>query len=122
MSLSGMLKKQSKPLPYLLAIDIMHQIASGMCYLHDMHVAHLDLKPDNVLMRPNSVKEGKLNFGRYSVKVADYGTSNIDVPSKVNEEQHCYRVGTPRYMAPEIIDKILSHMQVYFKLMYGPLL
>ena len=62
MSLSGMLKKQSKPLSYLLAIDIMHQIASGMCYLHDMHVAHLDLKPDNVLMRPNSIERRKIEF------------------------------------------------------------
>jgi serine/threonine protein kinase len=108
MSLSGMLKKQSKPLSYLLAIDIMHQIASGMCYLHDMHVAHLDLKPDNVLMRPNSIEGGKLNSRRYLVKLADYGTSNIEVPSKVPKEQKCHRVGTPKYMAPEIIDQKLE--------------
>ena len=61
MSLSGMLNKQSKPLLYLFALDIMHQIASGKCYLHDMHVVHLELKPDNVLMRPSSIKGGKLN-------------------------------------------------------------
>jgi serine/threonine protein kinase len=107
-SLSGMLKKQLKPLSYLVAIDIMHQIASGMCYLHDMHVAHRDLKPDNVLMRPNSMEGGKLNCRRYSVKLVDYGTSNIDVPSKVSKEQHYYRVGTPKYMALEIIDKDLG--------------
>jgi serine/threonine protein kinase len=108
MSLSGMLKKQSEPLSYLLAIDIMHQIASGMCYLHDMHVAHLDLKPDNVLMRPNSIEGGKLNSSRFLVKLADYGISNIEVPSKVPKEQECYCVGTPKYMAPEIIDRKLE--------------
>jgi serine/threonine protein kinase len=92
----------------------MHQIASGMCYLHDMHVAHLDLKLDNVLMTPNSVEEGKSNCGRYSVKVADYSTSNIDVPSKVNEKQHFKRVGTPKYMAPEIIRQNLeSHASLF---------
>jgi serine/threonine protein kinase len=109
MSLSGMLRKQSKkPLSYLLAIDIMHQIASGMYYLHDMHVAHLDLKPDNVLMRPNSIKGGNLNSRHYSVKLADYGTSNIEVKSKVFEEEDCYCVGTTKYMAPEIIRKKLE--------------
>jgi serine/threonine protein kinase len=114
MSLSGMLKKQSEPLSYLLAIDIMHQIASGVCYLHDMHVAHLDLKPDNVLMKPNSITRGKLNFVRYLVKLADYGTSNIEVPSKILEEQKCYRVGTTKYMAPEIIQqKLESHASLF---------
>jgi serine/threonine protein kinase len=108
MSLSGMLRKQSKPLSYLLAIDIMHQIASGMHYLHDMHVAHLDLKPENVLMKPNSIEGGNLNSRRYSVKLADYGTSNIDVQSNVSKEEDCYQVGTPKYMAPEIIRKKLE--------------
>jgi hypothetical protein len=69
MSLSGMLKKQSKPLSYLLAIDIMLQIANGMFYLHDMHVAHLDLKPDNVLMRSNSIGGRKLNPSRFFCEV-----------------------------------------------------
>jgi serine/threonine protein kinase len=114
MSLSGMLKKQSKPLSYLFAIDIMHQIASGMCYLHDMHVAHLDLKPDNVLMKPNSTTRGKLDFVRYSVKLVDYGVSDIEVPSKIPEEEKCFRVGTNRYMAPEIIQrKLKSHASLF---------
>jgi serine/threonine protein kinase len=114
MNLSGMLKKQSKPLPYLLAIDIMHQIASGMCYLHDMHVAHLDLKPDHVLMRPNSIEGGKLKSSRFLVKLANYGTSNIEVPNKVLKKQRCHRVGTLGYMAPEIIDqKLESHASIF---------
>ena len=114
MSLSGMLKKQSKPLSYLLAIDIMHQIASGMSYLHDMHVAHRDLKPDNVLMRPNSIEGGKLNSKRYSVKLVDYGTSKIEVPSKVFKEQNYDCAGTTKYMALEIIDqKLESHASLF---------
>jgi serine/threonine protein kinase len=73
-----------------------------------MHVAHRDLKPDNVLMRPTSMEGGKLNSMRYSVKLADYGTSNIDVQSKVLKEEDCYCVGTGKYMAPEIIRKKLE--------------
>jgi serine/threonine protein kinase len=105
MSLSDMLMKESKPLSYLLAIDIMHQIASGVSYLHDMHVAHLDLKPANVLMKKNSIEGRKLNSSRYSIKLADYGTSKIDVESKVFKKQNYNPVGTTRYMAPEIIQR-----------------
>jgi serine/threonine protein kinase len=42
------------------------------------------------------------------VKLADYGTSNIEVESKVIEEQKCHLVGTIKYMAPEIIQKSLK--------------
>ena len=112
MSLSDMLMKESKPLSYLLAIDIMHQIASGVYYLHDMHVAHLDLKPANVLMKKNSINGRKLNSSRYSIKLADYGTSKIDVESKVFKKQNYDRVGTTKYMAPEIIQRE-SHASLF---------
>ena len=108
MSLSDMLMKQPKLLSYFVAIDIMHQIASGMWYLHDMHVAHRDLKPANVLMRANSIKGGKLNSSGYLIKLADYGESQIDVQSKVSKKEDCHRAGTPKYMAPEIIQQKLE--------------
>jgi serine/threonine protein kinase len=73
-----------------------------------MHVAHLDLKLENVLMKPNSIEGGNLNSRHYSVKLADYGTSKIGVKSKVFKEEGCYCVGTTKYMAPEIIRKKLE--------------
>ena len=113
-SLSVMLKTQSKPLLYLLAVDTMHPIASGMCYLYDMHVAHLDLKPDNVLMRPNSINKIPLNSSRFLVKLADYGTTKIEVQSKVLKKQNCDHLGTTRYMAPKIIQQDLgSHTSLF---------
>jgi len=46
--------------------------------------------------------------------LADYGVSNIEVPSKISEEEKCYRVGTTRYMAPEIIQqKLKSHASLF---------
>ena len=101
LSLSDMVKKQKTPLPYLVAIDIMHEIARGMCYLHDMHVAHLDLKPSNVLLssvsRPARLKG---NIGYDFVKLTDYDTSKTEVQSK--PELQKFTIGTPKYMAPEM--------------------
>ena len=101
MSLSDLLKKKKTPLPYLVAIDMMHEIARGMCYLHDMHVAHLDLKPSNVLLssvpRVAGVK-GNINYD--FVKLTDYDTSKTEVQSKPEVQK--FTIGTPRYMAPEM--------------------
>lgn len=38
-NLSNMLEVE-KEVSYIFLIDIMHQIAKEMCYLHDMHIAH----------------------------------------------------------------------------------
>jgi serine/threonine protein kinase len=100
-SLSDLLKKQRTPLPYLVAIDVMHEIAKGMCYLHDMHVAHLDLKPSNVLLSSVSRLGGiKGNIGYDFVKLTDYDTSKTEVQSKPELQE--FTIGTPRYMAPEM--------------------
>jgi serine/threonine protein kinase len=101
MSLSDFVKKQKAPLPYIVAIDMMHEIARGMCYLHDMHVAHLDLKPGNVLLSSVSRLAGaKGNIGYDFVKLTDYDTSKTKVQSK--PELHEFTIGTPKYMAPEM--------------------
>ena len=48
------------------------------------------------------------------VKSIDYGTSKIDVQSKVSGKQNPDRVGTTRYMAPEIIQRNLeSHASLF---------
>ena len=56
-------------------IDIMLQIASGMCYLHDMRVAHRDLKPDNVVLTSND----STSVEHVHVKLVDFGISKIEV-------------------------------------------
>jgi serine/threonine protein kinase len=100
-SLSDLLKKQETPLPYLVAIDMMHEIARGMCYLHDMHVAHLDLKPNNVLLSSMSRLAGtRGNIGYDFVKLTDYDTSKTEVQSKPELQE--FTIGTPKYMAPEM--------------------
>jgi serine/threonine protein kinase len=117
MSLTKKLEKlKNTLLPYVVAIDIMLQIGSGMWYLHDMHVAHLDLKPDNVLLSSMTI-DGEKDTNPYhcNVKLIDYGTSKLEVQIKPQKQKHNYVVGTPRYMAPEIRDKNLACMSCPFQ-------
>ena len=83
------------------AIDIMLQIASGMCYLHDMEVAHRDLKPDNVVLTLND----STSVEHVHVKLVDFGISKIEVTSssKVHIGGNIY--GTCGYMAPEVLER-----------------
>ena len=59
-----------------------------MAYLHGRKVLHCDLKSSNVLIDPN-----------WTVKLCDFGLSRIK--EKLNKK--CGRVGTPHWMAPEIL-------------------
>ncbi|XP_073395651.1 uncharacterized protein [Physcomitrium patens] len=101
-SLSEMIEKNGE-LSYVFLIDIMYQIARGMCYLHDMHIAHRGLKPDNILL---NIKEKKISnriVQHATVKVIDFGMSKIEVGSnpKATNNKHVY--GSANYMAPEVL-------------------
>lgn len=61
----------------------------GLEYLHIRHVIHRDIKPENMLLDAND-----------RVKYADFGISNVHVPAN---QQPWQVIGTPLYMAPEIM-------------------
>jgi Protein kinase domain len=89
-ALSGLLSKlhQSNVEEGLVAVYT-KQILLGLKYLHDQGVIHRDIKGANIL----STKEG-------IVKLADFG-----VATKLNESRKSDSVvGTPYWMAPEIIE------------------
>jgi serine/threonine protein kinase len=53
-----------------LAIRVVEEIASGMCYLHEeCGIVHRDLKPENVLLT-----------GEGEVKICDFGVSILKTP------------------------------------------
>ena len=83
------------------AIHIMLQIASGMCYLHDMGVAHRDLKPNNVVL----TSYDSTSVEHVHAKLVDFGISKIEVAnsSKVSTGENIY--GTCGYMAPEVLER-----------------
>eukprot|EP01084_Bolivina_argentea_P125197 221848_1 len=77
--------------------QIMHQLASGVEYMHDMGIVHRDLKPENILCVEDSIKR---------VKIADFGISAISGTGGNNDSNKNVmktRVGTLSYTAPEIL-------------------
>ncbi|VAI63733.1 uncharacterized protein LOC119326310 [Triticum dicoccoides] len=67
-------------------------ICQGLHYLHEKYINHLDLKPENVLLDADM-----------KPKVTDFGLSRcLDQGQSIITQNI---LGTPRYIAPEIIDK-----------------
>ena len=78
-------------LPEILARTYFHQLMSGVEALHNRHINHRDLKPQNLLLDK-----------KYMLKISDFGLSKIMQPSD-DGMMRSYRVGTRGYQAPEII-------------------
>ncbi|KAG0577402.1 hypothetical protein KC19_5G153600 [Ceratodon purpureus] len=83
-----------------VAVDMMVQIARGVCYLHDRGVAHRDLKPQNVVV--SRLICPHLSEHYYSVKLVDFGMSKTKVEVSKSNTMTAAGIGTTRYRAPEV--------------------
>ncbi|XP_012328759.1 serine/threonine-protein kinase 17A [Aotus nancymaae] len=70
---------------------LMRQILEGVHFLHTHDVVHLDLKPQNILL----TSESPLG----DIKIVDFGLSRM----LKNSEELREIMGTPEYVAPEIL-------------------
>ncbi|KAJ6413058.1 hypothetical protein OIU84_005963, partial [Salix udensis] len=66
------------------------QLISGVCYCHAMQVCHRDLKLENTLLDDSPAPR---------LKICDFGYSK----SSVLHSQPKSTVGTPAYIAPEVL-------------------
>ena len=72
------------------AAEIMAQVLRAVIYCHANDICHRDLKPENILIETDGV-----------VKVIDFG-----IAMAFNPEKGMHTVlGTPYYMAPEILSR-----------------
>ncbi|KAI8610308.1 kinase-like domain-containing protein [Chytriomyces sp. MP71] len=76
------------------AAEIIRTVVDCVAYLHDQNVVHRDIKPENLLFRSrNSLSE---------LMIADFGLSKTLDPENADLLLKS-TVGTPGYMAPEIL-------------------
>ena len=70
--------------------DYFYQIFSAMSYLHKNHMAHRDIKLENILIDKNN-----------QIKIIDFGFGMYNPQDRLQN----FFCGTPNYMPPEIINK-----------------
>ncbi|MGD0680144.1 MAG: serine/threonine-protein kinase [Polyangiaceae bacterium] len=75
---------------------IIGQVCVGLAHAHRDHppVVHRDVKPENVFLHGR-------RYGESTVKLLDFGIATVLDATRSAEEV----VGTPRYMAPEVLRK-----------------
>lgn len=78
-------------------VSIAIRIADALGDLHRQHVLHLDLKPANVLFRPDG-----------EAVLLDFGLSRHETLPDLLEEQFHRPTGTVEYMAPEQLSRVRS--------------
>ncbi|XP_033254987.1 death-associated protein kinase related-like [Drosophila miranda] len=69
----------------------MREVLKALKFLHDRSIAHLDLKPQNILLASERIEDG--------LKLCDFGISRV-VCECINVRE---MAGTPDYVAPEVL-------------------
>ena len=92
-SLYGRLAALPRPIGEVVETGI--AVAEALDALHRQHVVHLDLKPSNVILRPDGV-----------AVLVDFGLSRHAQLPDLMEEEFRLPYGTAPYMAPEQVERI----------------
>lgn len=83
---------RSGPLSVGTALDIAVQMAEALLAAHGAAVVHRDIKPDNIMIRPDGV-----------VKLLDFGIAKLSEPLRMTGPGTApgIIIGTPNYLSPE---------------------
>ena len=87
-SLTKFLERSQVSLPYHVQVNLCHDVAMALAYLHSKGIMHRDLSSNNVLIAGNRAK------------VADFGMSKLG--ARMTRMTKC--PGTPVYMPPEALN------------------
>ena len=91
-SLTHFLEQSEERLPYHVQVNISHDIALALAFLHDNRILHRDLSSNNVLLIGAGIR----------AKVTDFGMSKLtELNLRMTGLTKC--PGTPAYMSPEAL-------------------
>ena len=92
-SLTQFLERSKELLPYHTQVDLCHDIALALAYLHSNGIIHRDLSSNNVLLIAGS-----------RAKVTDFGLAKVFDMSRTTMTPQTMCPGTLAYMSPEAFD------------------
>ena len=87
-NLTHYLERSSQPVPYHLQVNICHNVASALSFIHANDIIHRDICSHNILLTGNAEV----------IKVCDFAVSAFDI-SYHDDLMKC--PGAPMYMPPE---------------------
>ena len=82
-----------RPLPPARVIALLRQVCKGLASAHAAHIIHRDIKPENIFLDNRQSRPDV-------VKILDFGISIFMAGTTVTDANI---IGTPLYLAPEII-------------------
>ena len=89
-TLKQFLSNRKLPVPELAALLVI-EMGEALCHAHSLGILHRDIKPENVMVR----KDGAL-------KLMDFGVAQVIDLERMTVTGQI--LGSPAYMAPEVID------------------
>jgi serine/threonine protein kinase len=91
------LHEEAKFIDYPEAIELIQQLADALDYAHQQGMVHRDIKPDNIILKPQDSSSSILN---YRPLITDFGLAKLTYGDEeaVTDQQP---IGTYPYMSPE---------------------
>ncbi|ELP84119.1 serine/threonine protein kinase ppk33, putative [Entamoeba invadens IP1] len=98
-SLQDLMKhKNALEVNIYIRVKMIMDASKGIMYLHENGILHRDIKPDNILVFSINLNE------KVNAKLTDFGSSR-KVNMMLTNMTFTKGIGTPIYMAPEILKK-----------------
>ena len=93
-SLTHFLESSLQPLPYHIQVNVCHDVALALSFLHSNDIVHRDLSSNNVLM-----------FNNIRAKVSDFGMARLGDITSLSAQHLTFTTcpGTDVYMPPEAV-------------------
>ncbi len=82
------------PIGFYIASEIFIEILEGVNFLHENYIIHRNLNPSIILLKQIE------NYDKF-IKICGFGLVTLH---EYDEQSHSFDKGTPKYMAPEVVN------------------